>query len=274
MSRTAPLATALLSLLALGASPAHAFGTFSLKQFTVSGATGLSSLEWQCNDGIDNDGDGDIDSLDSDCDDSSGVPTIDLGGSANPGGDDIMPIPDFFLALDDTGADLGLYALMSESTDAVGDTTYVYDVVLSGLGDLSEAGLLADMSAGIADTDGDEVGDVVLAMPSYGDGLVISYSDMAGGEPSFYDYSGFLYTAYSSYFCSGRRGGACTSNVAEGLRIDSDSNTLLVDLGYSAYYGEGSGFYWTVNAASMASHVAEDGGLVYAEPEDDFYYYY
>ncbi len=105
MSRTAPLATALLSLLALGASPAHAFGSvFSPRKFTVS-AAGLSLQEWQCNDGIDNDGDGDIDSLDSDCDDLGSVPTIDIGGSANPGGDDVMPIPFFFLALDDTGAD-------------------------------------------------------------------------------------------------------------------------------------------------------------------------
>jgi hypothetical protein len=273
MSRTAPLATALLSLLALGASPAHAFGSvFSPKKFTVSIA-GLSLQEWQCNDGIDNDGDGDIDSLDSDCDDLGSVPTIDLGGSANPGGDDVMPIPFFFLALDDTGADLGLYALTSERTDAKGNTTYAYDVVVSGLAALDRYGYLEEMTAGIADTDDDGYDDVVLAMPKYGNGLVMSYTDVAAGEQSFSDYAGYLYTDYSSYSCASGSS-TCTSNVAEGLLIDSDRNTLLVDLGYGDYYGEGQGFYWAVDATSLRSRVAEDGGLVYGDVKSGYFYYY
>jgi len=62
--------------------------------------------------------------------------------------------------------------------------------------------------------------------------------------------------------------------VADGLLIDSDSRTLLVDLGYGDYYGEGNGFYWTVDATSMQSHVAEDGGLVYVDKDAGYFYYY
>ena len=273
MSRTAPLATALLSFLALGASPAHAFGSvFSPKKFTVS-AAGLSLQEWQCNDGIDNDGDGDIDGLDSDCDDLGSVPTIDIAGSANPGGDDVMPIPFFFLALDDTGADLGLYALTGERTDDNGNTIYEYNVVVSGLAALDRYGYLENMTAGIVDTDSDGYEDIVLAMPDYGSGLVIAYADVAAGEQSFYDYAGYLYTDYSGYSCASGSS-TCTTNLAEGLFIDGDRNTLLVDLGYGDYYGAGRGFYWTVDATSLRSHVAEDGGLAYVDQKANYFYYY
>jgi len=273
MSRTALLPLGLLALLAGGAGPAHAFGGFSAKVFKIDSLTLLANQEWQCDDGLDNDGDGDIDSWDSDCDGITGVPTIDIGGSASPGGDDVHPLPFFFLAWDDKGSDLGLFALTREQTDSK-TTTYTYEVVVSGLAGLDQYGYLKGMTAGIADTDGDQVDDVALAMPAYGTGLVLDYTDVYAGEQDFSDYSGYLYTSYSRYACSTSSSSTCTDNVAEGLRIDEDANTLLVDLGYSDYYGAGTGFYWAVDATSMRSHVAEDGGLVYVDGKSGRTYYY
>ena len=280
MSRTAPLATALLSLLALGASPAHAFGSvFSPKKFTVS-AAGLSLQEWQCNDGIDNDGDGDIDALDSDCDDLGSVPTIDIGGSSDPGGDDVMPIPDFFLALDDTGVDLGLYVLTSETIDQDGDITYIYEVAVSGLASFQDYGLLEGMSAGIVDTDGDQVDDVVLALPGYGSGIIVAFDDVYAGQQTLNDFSGYLYTPASKFACPTSGSGTsatssyCTSNIAENLLIDGDNNVLLVDLGYADYLGSGIGYRWVFDRNALRSGTAEDGGIAYINIPAGIYYYY
>lgn len=271
MSRTAPLAAAFLALFA--ASPAWAFGTFSPKKLIVSGTTGLMLVELNCTDGIDNDGDGDIDGWDSDCSDYEAVPTIDVGGSANPGGDDIMPVPDFFLAWSDDGSDVGLYTLTGTSTDRQGNTTYTYQAALTDLGSLYRSGYLEGMSASAAEADGDGLEDLVVALPAYGTGLVMAYADINAGKQSLYDYTGFLYTSYSAYSCDNAgRSTYCTDNVASNLMLDAQTGTVLVDLGYADYYSEDIGFRWAFDGGALRSGAAEDGTLAYVKYDDVYYY--
>ena len=283
MNRTAPLATALLTTLALGASPAHAFGGFSVQTFTFDTTLATFDTELVCDDGVDNDGDGLVDYADSDCDDRQGVPTIDVAGSAGPGGDDIHPIPDFFLAWSDDGSDLGLFAQVDATTDRDGNVTYTYEVVVSGLANFEASGLLKNMSVAIGETDGDGYADVVMAMPEWGTGLVMAYTDVYAGEQSFYDYSGFVYTSYSSYMCSTSTGtythatssaSACTTNLADNLLVDDATGAVLFDLGYADYYGSGVGFRWALDATPLESGAAEDGGLVFIDAESGRTYYY
>ena len=55
---------------------------------------------------------------------------------------------------------------------------------------------------------------------------------------------------------------------------DDATGAVLFDLGYADYYGSGVGFRWALDATSLESGAAEDGGLVFIDAESGRTYYY
>jgi hypothetical protein len=204
---------------------AHAWATSRL---TIPGATFSGAgvgTETKCKDGLDNDGDGFTDRLDSDCSGSgsSSSPTgtiSDIAGSADPGGDGIEPVP-FWLVTLSTGV-RELYAL--STVDASGNATYL--PFMTGVERITRGALTADL----IDANFDGKLDVVLAAADYG---------------KFGIFNVYLYTGASTYtvtrFNASITGDAYGVNIAAGLALDGD--TLLVDTGHLNDAGPGYQVY-------------------------------
>lgn len=230
----------LLSLFALFAAgllaPTAALAWVSAR-ITIPAATfggGLSPVETNCKDGIDNDGDGFADRLDSDCS-SGGVAgsapiTIEgLGGSSDPGGDGIMPVP-FWLVTLSTGQ-RELYAF--DSLDARGDATYL--PFMSGVERVSGGPLVADW----IDADADGRVDFVLGASDAGKyGALLVY--LSGART--YDAR-----RYDARFT----GDADRADIVAGLARDGD--TLLVDLGHLGDAGPGYLMYNYLGVEALRS---------------------
>lgn len=223
MPRSSAQLLSLFTLFAAGLlAPTAALAWVSARITIPAGSfTGtLSTVETLCKDGIDNDGDGFADRLDSDCSSGgsagSGAGTIEgLGGSSDPGGDEIMPVPFWLVTLSTGQRELYVF----DSLDARGDAIYL--PFMSGVERVSRGALIADW----IDANADGKPDVVL-----GDAAVGKY-----GALLVYLYGASTYDArrYDARFT----GDADRANIAAGLARDGD--TLLVDLGHLGDAGPG-----------------------------------
>jgi len=218
---------ALITLCAASlAAPTEALAWVT-SSLTISGSTwgGATGIETKCKDGIDNDGDGLIDARDSDCSSSgsSGRPgsiVPNITGSADPGGDGIMPVP-FWVVTLSTGA-RELYAL--NSVDKSGNAIYV--PFMTGVERITRGALIADL----IDANSDGKLDAVLAAADYG---------------KYGIYNVYVNTGASTYSVTrpniSVRGDAYRVNIASGLRAYGD--TLLIDTGHLGDAGAGYEVY-------------------------------